>query len=152
MLAFHVSQRTGQGRTLVDGPQFRERGSQNRAIGENDRPLDEVLQFPDIARPLPVGQRSHGLGRYGFDVLVHFAGKPLHEMPRQQRNVLPALAQGRHLDGKNIQTVKQIAAKFVIEHTFCQVSVGRGDQTNVDLDGAVAAQALEFLVLQHPQQ
>jgi hypothetical protein len=63
----------------------------------------------------------------------------------QSRNVFPALPQRWQWDRKNIQTVIEIAAKFVALHHVNQISVGRSYKPNVHLVSPSAAQALEFL-------
>src|SRR3990167_861012 len=56
-------------------PRFRERRNtlrQNgerylRAVRENHRAFDGVLQFPDVPRPVVAGQRKHGFFRESVD-------------------------------------------------------------------------------------
>ena len=49
------------------------RRSQGRAFCKDHRALDEILEFSDIARPIPLGQRLHHVGRDGLDLLIHAA-------------------------------------------------------------------------------
>src|SRR6202040_2538013 len=46
---------------LVDGP---------RALGEDHRSFDHVLQLTDVARPWVFDQRRHGFGRNGMGCLA----------------------------------------------------------------------------------
>src|SRR5882762_7906878 len=70
----------------------------------------------------------------------------------QRRNVFTACSQRWQRDRKHIQTIIEVAPKFVALHHFNQISVGRSYETNVYLVSPAAAQALEFLLLQHTQQ
>src|SRR5713101_79712 len=70
----------------------------------------------------------------------------------QRRNVFPALPQRWQRDRKHIQTVVEVATKFVPLHHVNQIPVGRSYQANVHLVSPSAAQALEFLFLQDTQQ
>ena len=66
-------------------------------------------------------------------------------------DVFLALAQRRHLDGDDVQAVVEVLAELAGRDHRRQVAVGRGDQPDVDLDGAGAAQPLEFVLLEHAQ-
>src|SRR6266446_10637379 len=70
----------------------------------------------------------------------------------QRRNVFAALPQRWQWDRKHIQTVVEVATKFVPLHHVNQIPVGRSYQANVHLVSPSAAQALEFLFLQDAQQ
>src|SRR5207302_464496 len=129
-----------------------ERNLQHRAGRQNHRALDQVLQLADIPRPCASGQGVHGFRRDRLDRLVHPPGEMLDEMAHEQWNVFRALAQRRHLDGKNIQPVVEVAAKLLLGHHTFQVAMGRSYQPNVDSLGPCAPQALEFPLLQDAQQ
>ena len=53
--------------------QLSHRRLQHRTGRDNHRALDEVLQFPDVARPMIARQRLHRLGRNGQYSPVHAA-------------------------------------------------------------------------------
>ena len=76
----------------------------------------------------------------------------LNEIAHQQRDVLPALAQGRHAKWENVQPVEKIAAELALRHQFAEVAIGSSKQSNIHLDSVIAAQAFELLVLQHSQK
>ena len=80
-------------------------------------------------------------------MLVYTPGKLLDEMAHQGRNIRPSFAQRGHPDGEHVEPVVQVIAKFLFRDRMGQIAVGGGNQTNVYLDGARAAQALEFMVL-----
>jgi hypothetical protein len=69
-------------------------------------------------------------------------------MLRQERNVLRTLAQPRNMDGENIQSIVEVAAKlFLQDHSF-QVAMSRGHNPHVDFLRPRASQALKFPLLQ----
>ena len=63
-----------------------------------------------------------------------------------------ALAQRRHHAGDHVQAVEEVLAEAARRDLRLQVAVGGGDDPHVDLDGLLAADALELLLLQHAQQ
>src|SRR5438093_44263 len=74
------------------------------------------------------------------------------EMAHEQRNVFRALTQSRHLNGKNIQPVVEVATKVILCHHPFQVAMGRNHQPSVDFRRPCAPQAFEFPLLQDAQQ
>ena len=62
------------------------------------------------------------------------------------------LEQRRVVDGNDVQALIQVFAEGAILEGGAQVAVGGGEQAHVDLDGAGAAEALEFALLQHAQE
>ena len=56
------------------------------------------------------------------------------------------------MNWKDIQSVVQVRAEMPLTNLALQVAVRRRDHTNVRLDGPVAADPLEFLFLQDPQE
>src|ERR1700757_2438372 len=55
-------------------------------------------------------------GRNAADLLPHTAAKHLHEMRYKNRDVFPALSEGRQQDGKDVQTIVQITTKLPASH------------------------------------
>src|ERR1700685_4670599 len=109
---------------------------EQRALGKDDRSLDDVLQFPDIARPGVTNQRVHGFRRDGVDLLGHVERKVLREVPDKERYIFSALAQWRNVDGKDVQSIKQIGAELLFFDHRMQITIGRGDQASVGAKGA----------------
>jgi hypothetical protein len=71
---------------------------------------------------------------------------------REQRDVLAALAHRRQLDVDHAQAEVQILAEAAAVDLLAQVAVGRGQDPDVDLDRAIAADPLDLALLEHPQQ
>ena len=76
----------------------------------------------------------------------------LGEVPGEYRYVLGMIPQRRRHDREHFQAVIEIAAEKFIPHHLGQIAVGCRQQTDVDGDGAGAAQSLEGLFLQSPEQ
>ena len=74
------------------------------------------------------------------------------KMLRQRDNILRPLAQWRNPQLKLSQPVKQILTEAALPHCGFQVLVGGRDNAHVHLDLAIAAQPVERLTIQHPQQ
>lgn len=111
-----------------------------------------MLQLADIARPrmsdqLVLRRRIEIADR--FPVL---AGITHEKRPRQQQNILAALAQGRQIDVNGIDTVEQVFAERASGRHPEQIAVGRRDEPAVDLHGQIAAHADDRAALQRRQQ
>src|SRR5258706_5442245 len=73
-------------------------------------------------------------------------------MAHQPRDVVPALAQGRQGERKNIESIIQVISESTLSHHLGQVAIRGGDETNVHANRPRAPQSLEFLLLEHAQQ
>jgi hypothetical protein len=67
-------------------------------------------------------------------------------------NIRRAFAQRRHAERENVQSIEEIRAKATVSDSLFQITVGRGDDQDVDPDGTAAAYWLELLLLQDAQQ
>ena len=79
------------------------------------------------------------------------AQNSLHELARQDRDVLAALAQRRHVERDHVEPVVEILAEAARGDLLLEILVGRGDHAHVDLDRLGAADALEAVLLQDAQ-
>ena len=104
-------------------------------------------ELADVTRP--------GIGRQPLQCgLGEVAGRApmtsalaLGEVAGQDGDVAPALAQRRERDGEHIEAIEQILAELTLSHHALQVSVGGGDDADIDHNGIGAADALELLLL-----
>ena len=87
-----------------------------------------------------------------MDGFVHLPRKFIQKVANQQRNIGRAFAQGWQPDRKYVQPVIQIGAKAALFDHLRQIAIGGGDQPDIDFQRVRAADPLEFLILQHPQQ
>src|SRR6266849_5818646 len=132
--------------------QTRERGVQDFARSEDNASLDEILELANVPRPLIRDKSRHRFRRNMFNLLIHPSGINLDKMCDQRRNVFATRPQWWQRNREHIQTVVEVAAKFVALHHLHQISIGRRYQANVHLVSSSAAQALELLLLQDTQQ
>jgi len=86
--------------------------TQSAILRKNDGAFDDVLHFTHVTRPGIPNQCVHDLRGYAFDSPAHSLRKLPCEMTHEQRNIFASLAQRRQQDGKHIQAIKKIAAKF----------------------------------------
>ena len=77
---------------------------------------------------------------------------PLDQEFGQCHQVVDALTQGRNAKVDHIQAVIQVLAEFAVHDRLLQIQVGGGHHAHVHLHGVLAADALEFVVLQYLQQ
>src|SRR5260370_38845771 len=104
--------------------------------------LDEVLELPHIARPVVLPQFRHILCPNLFDPLIQALCVLLGKMPYQERDILLPIAEWGNLDGKYIQPVVEIPTKTAALDQLTQISVGCGNETEVQANRPGAAQSL----------
>ena len=81
-----------------------------------------------------------------------FAGETAHELLGEMGHVLPVFAQRRHVNGHDVEAEEEVLAEFLALDAFLEVAVGGGDDADIHLDGAVAADAFELALLEDAQQ
>ena len=112
------------------------------------------MRFPS-SRTLPVHGWSASAARVRrakctagrpFDTFC--ATKSLHD----QRQVLDALAQRGHVDGKYVEAMIKVFAEGTAAYRFLEVAMRRRDDADVASDRHVVADALEYALLQYAQK
>ena len=91
------------------------------------------------------------VGRNVTHIHVQFPPEPLQKIFRQERNVVGPLTQGGQPHRERVQPKVKIGAELLLLHRLIEVAAGGGQDTDVDLDGLVSADAFKLAVLQHPQ-
>ena len=127
---------------------FQRFGSQFARVCRTE-PLDEVVEFPDIAAPRVVLQYLDSLGRKGFAAQL---GHLIQKVPCQHNDVAFSFAQGRQVQQQNRKSVVEIGAEVSGLDAFPQISVGGGDDPDVDGNGVSAADTQDILAFKHAQQ
>ncbi len=116
----------------------------NGTIGKNDGTFDDVLELPDVPRPIVVEQ---GLNRFGGKLetwAVVLVAVFLEKVLDQKRDVLFALAQRRNVHVDDVQPVVEILPEQTVVDELFKIAVGGGDDTNVDANGVDAPKTHEF--------
>src|SRR3989304_5990447 len=75
---------------------------------EHDGALHDVLQFPDVPRPVVLLQQRQRLRRHAAHLLAELLAVLLEEVRDQQWDVLPALAERREMDGDHVQPGEEV--------------------------------------------
>ena len=70
----------------------------------------------------------------------------------QRQNILGPLAQGRHVEFHDVQSIKQVFAKASHLDFIVHVAVAGRKDAGVGVDFRIGADALKASVLGHPQQ
>ena len=118
--------------------------------GQSHRTAQTVGQFPHVARP---GMEFEPLDKFRSQAQrFRLRSIQAQEMFGEFADILPALAQRRQRQGNHVQPVKQVGAKRSLGHHLRQPAVGGGDDAHVHMHGTGIAKAVEFPLLQHPQQ
>src|SRR6266581_6447455 len=144
-LAFRiVCKRLPRQPTLIHGEIF--------GFEHNHGPLDDVLQLADITGPGIRYEKIQSLLVNPADTLSCFSSETIDEVLDQQGNVFSSFSQRRNLNRKNIETVKQIAAKCTLDDGSLQVAIGGGDDPRVRSDRLIATHTLKLPLLKNMQQ
>ena len=81
-----------------------------------------------------------------------FGREGFEKIAGEQLDVLAALAQGRQLQIKHVQPIKQILAQLAFFYRRWRLAVGRGDDAHRDWNVFVAADAAYLAFLEHAQK
>ena len=73
-------------------------------------------------------------------------------MLRQQGNIFSSFPQRRHMQGHNIQTIKQIFAEAALFYFLFQVFIGSGNYADINFKNFRTADTGNFPFLQNPQE
>jgi hypothetical protein len=100
---------------------------------EDQGALDHVLELAHISRPVIGGEGGHGRLRHLLDVPAEFPLAQADEVPHEDRNVLPPIAEWGHGDREHAQAVVQVRAEPAVTDGLVKVAVRGGDDPDVDL-------------------
>src|SRR5262249_46839098 len=89
---------------------------QHRALAEDRRPLDDVLQLADVSGPAVRPQLLHAAAAQALDRLPETLREPREEEPDEQRNVLGPVAQWRDRHGNYVEAVQQVRPETSLGH------------------------------------
>ena len=124
-----------------------------RVPGADDqRMLDHVAQFADVARPGICLQGMHVAAGDPAHLLAHPFAEFADKLPHQLGNVLLALPERGYDDGKDVEAIIEVATEAAVLDLFLQISVRGRDQADIDLDGLRTAETFKFTILQDAEQ
>ena len=141
------------------GPALRARADLGRqafkidlVAAQDKRALDRIFKLADVAAPLVVDQRGHGLWRDRLFGRVEVPGRLGAKMFGEQRDVLAAVAQRgkRYLD--HVQAVKKVLAKSVFPDLFFEIFVGGGNYPGIEFYRNGRPDRRNLMLLQRAQQ
>ena len=91
-----------------------QKGIRKHSVVRSDHgPFNQVLKFPNIARPMVGRECIHCCLRYFLNPFFHAPGEYLYEVQHQLTYVILAFPQGREHDWEDIQPIVQITTEFV---------------------------------------
>lgn len=121
------------------------------SVAHNKGPFHDVAQFPDVAGPRVLeqgGLRPDGKGFFVLVGLVEF----LDDGGGQFGDVQLSLPQRGHPDGKDAQTVVEVLPEGAFGDALLQVSVGGGDDPDVNGNGLAAPHPGDLFFLENPKE
>src|SRR5207302_11316056 len=110
--------------------------------------IERVLQLAHVARKRPAQQFLPGR-------LAELCGRQpllLQKAFREREQVLAAIAQGRHLDGEDVETVVEVLAQGSLAQRRRQIAAGGGHDPDVDLARGRRPERRELTRLQEAQE
>src|SRR6185437_15509260 len=109
-----------------------------RSRGEGAGPLQTILEFPHIPRPVMGEQGFHGVVAQA-PLVTRVSRQPFQEVSGQQWNVLAPFPQGRDFQAQHIKPEVQVPAKSPLGHGLFQVAIGGRQNSYVDGDSLGAS-------------
>src|SRR5580704_9967080 len=126
---------------------FRQGSVKRSAPRQEHGSLHKILKLANVAGPFQVRKSLHDRRRNRFDAFLHLLRVLLHKIADEQWNVFSALPQRRDTDGKDIQPIVQIAAKFLVGNHLLKVAIRSRDQADGRRPRMGAAETFKFLLL-----
>ena len=120
-------------------------------LGHHIHAPEDALQLAHVSGPMVAFQRSHGAGGDGFGLGRLPGGQLVQEVFHQQGNIALAVAQRRHVNAHAVEPIKEVFPELAGGHRLLQHLVGGRNDTDIRVNGGVAAHALEFPRLQDAQ-
>ena len=112
--------------------------------GEEGEAFDDIAKFADVAGPGIAAQLRDRVAGKGFVFPAVLLGDLARKMGDELGEIFEAIAQMRKGQRENIDAVEEVTAEFVISDTVFEVAVGGNDDPDIDLDGLIATDALDF--------
>ena len=107
-------------------------GCNLRGLAEDDGAFDRVSEFTHVARKAVGLKLFDCVGREALYCSADFLGLLREEVFGEQCDVIRAFPQRWQVHGDGVQTVKKVFAKGTFGNGLRQVTVGRGNDAQVD--------------------
>lgn len=127
-------------------------GFDQAAADEDKGVLDDILQFPDVARIVVLHEDLEGGFGAAGDILVLAAIELGDEVLDQERDILAAVAEGGDLDIDDVDAVVEVFAKCTGLDEVAEALVAGRDDANICLDGFDGPEGLEDPLLQDAEE
>lgn len=111
-----------------------------------------MLQLANVPRPVVLLQLLHTRQGQPGRRPAQSTSDLFDKVCGQQRNILFAASQWGDLDREHTQSIVQIVPEAARLGLFTETAIGRRDDANIDLSGALFADALQLSLLQDAQQ
>src|ERR1051325_8685384 len=121
------------------------------ARGVNQRAFDDILELPDIARPLPPPQLFHYAVGHAANSVVCQVLMFGDDVPHQLWDVFAAFAQRRQPDWKHAEPIVEILAEHSFANHAPKIAMRGGDDAYVHLLRLRRSEPLERSFLQDAQ-
>ena len=122
------------------------------APAEDERLLDDVLQFTDISRIVMFHEPCHDFIGNARDVLALQVVELRDQVVDQQGNVFAALLKARQFQMDHADAIVQVVAERAGLDQLGQVLVRGRHDTDIDGDRLNTAERFDHSFLEHPQQ
>src|SRR6185503_9737294 len=119
---------------------------------KDDRALDCILEFANVARPFVRHQTFTRAERKSFQLAITPRRGFISEVIREQHYVFTAVAQRWHLERHHIEPVIKILSKLSRFDRFFEVLVRGCDQSQINFDRQRAADSLKLSLLKYAQK
>jgi hypothetical protein len=121
-------------------------------IAKDDCPLNHVLKFPDISRPVTCLEELCRPLLHPSKPFESSCGIAFDEILCKKKDVFGPLAKRRNVDWENVQAIEEVQTKSSGMNGVWQIAIGSCYDTNVDRDALGAPYSLELAFLKHAQQ
>src|SRR5262245_27318382 len=122
------------------------------AAAEDHGPLEDVFELTHVALPRPADERPQRVALDTETATAELGVEPVDEVVDQHRDVAATLAQGRHREVYDIETVKEILAEAAGVDLPLEVAIRARDDPGVHRGRLGTTDRQDALVLDDPQQ
>jgi len=152
--AGHIEGRYGAGGTEAGDLEVRREvfDAELGAVGKDHGAFDDIFQLADIALPFVLLKPFEEGGAHAVDAFAAFEGEDVEVVIRDDGNILFAAAERWQGNAEYIEPVEEVFAELAFGGLRLKISVGCGDDADIDFCRPGIPDLDEFAGLQHTQQ